>query len=211
MSNTIALRKGPAPSLLFIVLLILLAGLLIYWQVRFVKTATDSLTVHLAQRTGIEAPDAVFQEAIRLAAKNLAEELGIDLENYDLTREEYEALVDAAATRFGFCEQYRLYARAPSLFSCYSCRTKPKVALDFGQTYKIGQTCFDQFGRYGKELPDPNLIYKEEFKGNIFEVMVAEQVKLLLFRYSIERQAIIGKNSLLDTELLLPAGNKIFR
>lgn len=211
MSNIIALRRGSTPSLVLIFLLILLAGLLIYLQFKTVKAATDPLVQQLAQSTGIDAPEAIFQEAIRLAAKNLAEELGIDLKNYDLTKAEYEALVQAAAEKFGFCEQYRLFSRTQSFFPCYSCQTKPKIVLSYGQTYKIGQTCFDQFGRYGKELPDPNLVYREEFKGNIFEVMVAEQVKLLLFRFSNERQNIIKINSLLDTELERPPGNKILR
>jgi hypothetical protein len=211
MSNTIALGRRGTPSLVPVILFLLLVGLLSYWQLKSVKITTDPLVQHLTQLTGIDAPEPVFQQAIQLAAKDLADALGIDLQNYDLTLEEYEELVATAVERFGFCEQYLLYAQRRSQFSCYSCPSGARIILRFGETYKIGQTCFEQMGRYGRSLPEPNLTYREEFKGNIFEVMVAEQVKLLLFRYSLERKNIIRANQLPETELLLPPGNKILR
>ena len=64
---------------------------------------------------------------------------------------------------------------------------------------------------YGSELPEPGLKYFIEFEGNIFEVMVAEYVKLMLFQQSIERKEIIRINQLSGLEMPLPPGNKILR
>lgn len=193
-------------SLLFLALL--LVGAL---QIASVRMATDPLANQLAQTTGIDAPVPVFQEAIRLAAKDLATELGIDLENYDITQAEYEALVQAAAEKFGFCEQYRLLARTSGSFPCYSCTAQPQIFLQIDQTFKIGQTCLEEKGRYPGQLPAPNLTYQKEFTGSIFEVLVAEHVKLLLFRYGNERKSILKANNLLESELLIPPGNKILK
>ena len=209
--QTVTVRRGYFPPFIIIAFLILSLGLIIYYQVKTVKLATASLTEQMAKTIGIDAPEAIFHEAIQLAAKNLAEELGINLENYDITQEEYEALIAAAVEKFGFCEQYRLCPRISGYFVCYSCNTKPKILLQVRQTYKIGQTCFEEKGRYVSGLPHPYLVYKPEFKGSIFEVLVAENVKLLLFRYSLERKIIMKTNNLLDTELLLPPANKILR
>lgn len=211
MSNTIALGRRGTPSLVPVILFLLLVGLLSYWQLKSVKITTDPLVQHLTQLTGIDAPEPVFQQAIQLAAKDLADALGIDLQNYDLTLEEYEELVATAVERFGFCEQYRLLARITTTYNCFSCVSQPRIILQFDQTYKVGQTCFGEKARYGKGLSQQNLFYQKEFQGNIFEVLIAEQVKLLVFRYSEERQRIIQHNQLLTEELLLPPGNKIVR
>ena len=160
---------------------------------------------------GIEAPMEVYQEAIAYTAKNLALELDIDLENYDLSMEDYRAIVEAAASKFSDCHQYKLYALTPGLYSCYTCATRPKVILNEGKTFKIGQTCGARESRYGRELPEPGLVYLAEFWGNLFEVMVAEYVKLLLFQYSKERQDILKTNNLSAMEMPLPPGNKILR
>lgn len=42
---------------------------------------------------GIEASAAIYQAAIHYAIQNLAVELDIDLENYDITKSEYEELL----------------------------------------------------------------------------------------------------------------------
>ena len=202
--------EGAPPFLLFVLCLLLLGGI-IYWQIKTLQAVSDPLEQELIQAIDIDAPEAVFQEAIQLAAKNLAEELGIDLKNYDLTKEQYEALVLAAAEKFGFCEQYRLLVQISGNFPCYSCTSRPMILLQTSQTFKIGQTCLEEKGRYSGQLPVPGLIYQEEFRGSIFEVLVAEHVKLLLFRYGIERKSIIKANLLTETALLLPAGNKILR
>ena len=68
MYTTIALRKGLPFSLMIIALLALGGALWIYYQSWLLKTAADPLVHHLAGRTGIEAPEPVFQEAVRLAA-----------------------------------------------------------------------------------------------------------------------------------------------
>ena len=83
--------------------------------------------------------------------------------------------------------------------------------LSPGQTFKIGQTCGGKQSRYGSRLPEPGLKYYTEFEGNLFEVMVAEYVKLILFQQSIERKEIIQINQLSGLEIGLPPGNKMLR
>ena len=104
-----------------------------------------------------------------------------------------------------------LYALAPAPYSCYTCVSRPKVILNEGQTFKVGQTCGTEKSRYASGLPEPGLFYLIEFRGNLFEVMVAEYVKLLLFQYSKERQNILKNNKLPVMEMQLPPGNKILR
>lgn len=194
-------------------LLIMLLGILttIYLYHAFQKSQPLSLQKRLEKTIGIEAPSEVYREAIAYAAKNLAVELDISLENYDLSQEEYNAIVEEAATKFGNCNQYRLYALAPRPYSCFTCVSRPIVSLRKGQTYKIGQTCGTKQTRYASGLPEPGLFYLVEFRGNIFDVLVAEYVKLLLFQYSKERQDILNNNNLQPLEMPLPPGNKILR
>lgn len=70
--------------------------------------------------------------------KNLAIELDIDVETYDLSLEDYVAIVEAAEQKFSNCQQYRLYPLAPRFYSCYTCTSRPTVILHPGQTFKIG-------------------------------------------------------------------------
>lgn len=178
---------------------------------KFSSSEALSLPAHLEQAIGIEAPGDIYEKAIAYAVKNLAVELDISLENYDLSLEDYQAIVEAAGTKFGDCHQYKLYALAPSPYSCYTCVSRPKVILKEGQTFKIGQTCGTRASRYGRQLPEPGLVYFTEIRGNLFEVMVAEYVKLLLFQYSKERLEILKQNNLSAGEMQLPPGNKILR
>ena len=53
------------------------------------KRTAVSINALIQQRIGIEASTAVYQAAIASAAKNLAQELDIDLDNYDITEEAY--------------------------------------------------------------------------------------------------------------------------
>lgn len=191
------------------ILMLLLAGLYLYLTSQHSQPLP--LAAHLEQSIGIDAPPDIYEDAIAYAAKNLAIELDIDLENYDLPLEDYQAIVEAAASKFGDCHQYRLYALAPAPYSCYTCVSRPKVILNKGQTFKIGQTCGTEKSRYASGLPEPGLFYLIEFRGNLFEVMVAEYVKLLLFQYSKERQDILMNNNLPAMEMNLPPGNKILR
>lgn len=191
------------------ILMLLLAGLYVYLTSQ--NSQQLPLVAHLEQSIGIDAPADLYEDAIAYAAKNLAIELDIDLENYDLSMEDYQAIVETATQKFNNCQQYRLISLGPRSFSCYTCVSRPKVILHFGQTFKIGQTCGDQKSRYGSELPEPGLKYFEEFGGNIFEVLVAEYVKLVLFKVSTERKEIIKNNQLSETEMQLPPGNKILK
>lgn len=191
------------------ILMLLLAGLHLYLTAQHSQPL--SLAVHLGQSIGIDAPPDIYEDAITYAVKNLAIELDIELENYDLSMEDYQALVEAAGQKFNNCQQYRLISLGPQSFSCYTCVSRSKVILHSGQTFKIGQTCGDQKSRYGSELPEPGLKYFVELEGNIFEVLVAEYVKLILFRASPERKEIIKNNQLSETEMQLPPGNKILK
>lgn len=175
------------------------------------KYTAVSIEASMQQRIGIEASTEIYQAAIASATKNLAQELDIDLDIYDITEEDYQALMEAAASKFGNCHQYRLYVLSPNLYSCYTCHSKPRIWLQGGQTFKIGQTCNGQKARYGSSLPEPGLKYFIEYEGSIFDVLVAEYVKLFLFRSSKERDAIIKHNALSATELHLPPGNKILK
>jgi hypothetical protein len=195
--------------LLLAALVTLLGGMYLYLTSQ--KSKPLPLSAHLEKAIGIEASMEVYEEAIAYAAKNLAVELDIDLKNYDLSTEDYRAIEEAAASKFSDCHQYKLYALNPGPYSCYTCVTRSKVILNEGQTFKIGQTCGSRESRYGRELPEPGLVYLTEFRGNLFEVMVAEYVKLLLFRYSKERQDILKTNKLPAIEMHLPPGNKILR
>ncbi len=115
---------------------------------KFSSSEALPLATHMKQIVGIEAPVKVYDEAVTYTIENLAAELDIDLENYDLSLEDYQAIVEAAATKFGDCHQYKLYALAPGLYSCYTCVSQPKVILKEGQTFKIGQTCGTEKTRY---------------------------------------------------------------
>ena len=116
------------------------------------------LVAQLQRSIGIEASPDIYEEAIAYAAKNLAVELDIELENYDLSKEEYQEIMAAATSKFGDCHQYRLYALAPAPYSCYTCVSRPKVMLSKGQTFKIGQTCGTEKSRYTSGLPETGLI-----------------------------------------------------
>ncbi|MCB0632557.1 MAG: hypothetical protein R2824_34790 [Saprospiraceae bacterium] len=138
-------------------------------------------------------------------------ELDIDLENIDITLDDYKALMREAAEKFGRCQQYKLVVLKPGRFPCYTCTILKNILLSPGQTFKIGQTCGNERSRYGTNLPEPGLKYLVEFEGNAFEVLVAEYVRLKLFQYSQERQMILEINQLTESEMLLPPGNKITR
>lgn len=201
-------ERWPLPLAVFFLLLILIT---VYATLSTSAKRADSIDALMQQRIGIEASTEIYQAAIASAAKNLARELDIDLDNYDITEEAYEALMEAAASKFGNCHQYRLYVLNSRPYECYTCKTRPVVTLNYGQTFKIGQTCATKKERYRNTLPAPDLFYLVEHRGSIFEVLVAEYVKLMLFQNSRERRLIIKQNSLQPDEMLLPPGNKILR
>jgi len=212
MNRALHLPEQKGWSLPLVVLSLLLILITIYATLSTaVKHTEASIEISMQQRIGIEASTEVYQAAITSAAKNLAQELDIDLDNYDITEEAYEALMEAAASKFGNCHQYRLYALSARYYKCYTCTTKQMILLNHGQTFKIGQTCSTKEERYGNSMPAPDLFYLVEHRGSIFEVLVAEYVKLMLFRHGHERQLIVKKNGLQPKEMLLPPGNKILR
>ena len=211
MNRALQLPEQKRWSLPLAVLFLLLILITVYAKLSTSAKRTALIDALMQRRVGIEASTEVYQAAIASAAKNLAQELDIDLDNYDITEEAYEALMEAAASKFGNCHQYRLYVLSPNLYSCYTCHSKPRIWLQGGQTFRIGQTCNGQKARYGSNLPEPGLKYFIEFEGSIFDVLVAEYVKLILFRSSKERDAIIKHNALSATELHLPPGNKILK
>lgn len=49
------------------------------------KRTAVSIDALMQQKIGIEASTEIYQAAIASAAKNLAQELDIDLDNYDIT------------------------------------------------------------------------------------------------------------------------------
>ena len=208
---TLSKQQPNAPSILLLLFLLGLLALLYYRSFTTPAGTGDGLTSRMRVAIAIPASEATYRSAIELAAKNLALMLGIELENYDISSAEYQALVDAATKKFGHCEQYRLYSIAGGWYPCYACLSKPRIELLAGQTYRIGQTRGDQKTRYSQGLPEPGLFYLVEYRGNVFDVLVAEHVKLQLFRFSRERQQMIEWNRLATTELILPPANKILR
>ena len=170
-----------------------------------------TLVDEMQEKVAIEASPELYKEAINYATKTLASELDIELENYDIGFDEYQSILEAAKDKFGDCQQYRLYVLTPTLYTCYTCVTKPKVLLESGQTFKIGQTCNGQKKRYGTSLPEAGLKYFVEYEGNVFEVLVIEYLKLLMYQHSFERKKVLHKNLLSDEEMHLPPGNKILR
>ena len=211
MNRALQLPEQKRWSLPLAVLFLLLILITVYAKLSTSAKRTASIDALMQRRVGIEASTEVYQAAVASAAKNLAQELDIELDNYDITEEAYEALMEAAASKFGNCHQYRLYALNSRSYECYTCKTRPVVVLDYGQTFKIGQTCVTKEERYRNTLPAPDLFYLVEHRGSIFEVLVAEYVKLMLFQHGHERQLIVNRNSLQPDEMLLPPGNKILR
>ncbi len=193
-----------------IVLLLALLLMLAIWNIGG-RQAAPSLAETLEKKRGVAASPQIYEAAILQAASDLAFALGVNLEDYNITLEQYEALTKAAAEKFGDCEQYRLLAITHQNFPCYTCSSKDRIVLGSGQTFKIGQTCASEASRYGKQLPEQGLKYFAEFQGNVFEVLVAEYIKLTLYRVSKERELIIRQNGLSNQELPLPPGNKILK
>jgi hypothetical protein len=211
MQQTITIRSKPFNPFLIGLILFMAIISTLYYLIGSVGTSFSSLSAQLSKEIAVNASQELMQKAIAYAAEKISEELDIDLENYDLSVEQYMEIVEVAEKKFGGCHQYRLYAASPRVYSCFTCSSTSKVTLNSGQTYKIGQTCGTQKTRYGSELPEPGLVYVREFRGNIFQVLVAEYVKLLLFQHSKERKLILETNNLSDSEMLLPPGNKIAR
>jgi hypothetical protein len=207
-SADIPYYRLPAGPVIGLLLTLLLA--LAIWAIAF-RRAAPSLTETLEKKLGIAASPQMYEAAILQATADLAAALNINLDDYDITLEQYEALSQAAMEKFGACEQYKLYAVKTHHYPCFTCLSRRQVILISGQVFKIGQTCGDQYTRYGESLQQDGLFYLVEFRGNIFEVLVAEYLKLVLFRYSKERTEIIHHNQLLEEEMPLPPGNKIMR
>ena len=100
-SIPIQMRRPSRFILPLAILMLFLTGLYLYLTSQ--NSQSLPLSVHLEQSIGIDAPPDVYEDAIAYAIKNLAIELDIDVENYDLSMEDYQALVEAAASKFGDC------------------------------------------------------------------------------------------------------------
>ena len=208
MSSTISQQRAGQP-VIFLLFMLLLTLCFFYLKTQFF--VRQSLTDYLAEQFEKPISNRLISEATTYSAQKLGLGLDIDLENIDITLDDYKALVQEATEKFGKCQQYRLVVLKPGRFPCYTCTILKNVVLSPGQTFKIGQTCGNERSRYGTNLPEPGLKYFVEFEGNAFEVLVAEYVRLKLFQYSQERQMILETNQLMESEMLLPPGNKITR
>lgn len=208
MSSTISQQRAGQP-VMFLLFMLLLTLSFFYLKTQFF--VRQSLTDYLAEQFEKPISNRLISEATTYSMQKLELELDIDLENIDITLDDYKALMREAAEKFGRCQQYRLVVLKSGRFPCYTCIIMKDVLLLPGQTFKIGQTCGNERSRYGTNLPEPGLKYFVEFEGNAFEVLVAEYVRLKLFQYSQERQMILETNHLTESEMLLPPGNKITR
>ena len=100
-STPIQMRHPGRFTLPMAFLMLLLTSLYLYLTSQ--NSQPLPLAAHLERPIGIDAPPDIYQDAIAYAVKNLAIELDIDVENYDLSMEDYQAIVDAAASKFGDC------------------------------------------------------------------------------------------------------------
>lgn len=93
-------------------------------------------------------------------------------------------------------EQYALLAAKDGLYAClHSCRAT--CFLHKGEVFKYGVTTKGEFGRYNTSfMMKHNVIYVVQFKGNVAECLIQEQVKLFNYPYLPENVARLPENQL---------------
>ena len=100
------------------------------------------------------------------------------------------------------CQQYRLIARIPKFYSCFTCKTD-KIFLQPGETWRIGVTC-DRLVRYSQKFLKRNsLDYVVEYEGDMTTAYIIEKKKLILY-LEMPENLKRGKDA-----LLLSPGNSI--
>lgn len=93
-------------------------------------------------------------------------------------------------------EQYALIAAKDGLYTCLH-SGRGTCFLHKGEVFKYGVTTKGEFGRYNTSfMMKHNVIYVVEFKGNIAECLIQEQIKLFNYPYLPENLARLPEDQL---------------
>lgn len=93
-------------------------------------------------------------------------------------------------------EQYALIAAKDGLYTCLH-SGRGICFLRKGEVFKYGVTTKGEFGRYNTSfMMKHNVMYVVEFKGNIAECLIQEQIKLFNYPYLPENLARLPENRL---------------
>lgn len=93
-------------------------------------------------------------------------------------------------------EQYALLAANDGLYTCLH-SGRAICFLRKGEVFKYGVTTKGEFGRYNTSfMMKHNVIYIIQFKGNVAECLIQEQVKLFNYPYMPENLARLPENQL---------------
>lgn len=93
-------------------------------------------------------------------------------------------------------EQYALIAAQDGRYVCLH-SGRETCFLHKGEVFKYGVTTKGEFGRYNTSfMMKHNVIYVVQFKGNVAECLIQEQVKLFNYPYLPENQARLPENQL---------------
>lgn len=93
-------------------------------------------------------------------------------------------------------EQYALLAAKDGLYACLH-SGRETCFLRKGEVFKYGVTTKGEFGRYNTSfMMKHNVIYVVQFKGNVAECLIQEQVKLFNYPYLPENLARLPENQL---------------
>ena len=93
-------------------------------------------------------------------------------------------------------EQYSLRAAKDGIYECLH-SGRVTCYLHKGEVFKYGVTTKGEFGRYNTSfMMKHNVIYVVEFKGNVAECLIQEQIKLFNYPYLPENLARLPENQL---------------
>lgn len=93
-------------------------------------------------------------------------------------------------------EQYALLAAKDGFYTCLH-SGRATCYLYKGEVFKYGVTTKGEFGRYNTSfMMKHNVIYVVQFKGNVAECLIQEQVKLFNYPYLPENLARLPENQL---------------
>ena len=113
----------------------------------------------------------------------------------ELSRKE-RAKLEQKMKEIDDAEQYALLAATDGLYTCLH-SGRVTCFLHKGEVFKYGVTTKGEFGRYYTSfMIKHNVIYVVQFKGNVAECLIQEQVKLFNYPYLPENLARLPENQL---------------
>src|SRR3989339_719354 len=93
-------------------------------------------------------------------------------------------------------EQYALLAAKDGHYACLH-SGRATCFLHKGEVFKYGVTTKGEFGRYNTAfMMKHNVIYVVQFKGNVAECLIQEQIKLFNYPYLTENLSRLPENQL---------------